>query len=111
MPSVEASTKGPSVIERILAVAVSRASATYRQTGVRQFTLICRAWISQEFNSSDGATVQLDATDIYDEIVHLPKCRVSLYNLARWLFKLSANSSSRVEIIVTIRHVQWYAAN
>lgn len=57
MPSVEASTKSPSVIERILAATVSRTSATHRRTKVRQFTLICRAWITQEFNSSDSATV------------------------------------------------------
>lgn len=57
MPLVEASTKGPSVIESILAIAVSRTSATCRQIGVCQFTLICRAWIIQEFNSSNGATV------------------------------------------------------
>ncbi|CAL1684184.1 unnamed protein product [Lasius platythorax] len=53
----EASTKGPSVIKRILAATAGRASATYRRIGVRQFTLISRAWIIQEFNSSGGATV------------------------------------------------------
>lgn len=84
----EASTKGPSMIKRILAATAGRASATYRRIGVRQFTLISRAWIIQEFNSSGGATVCAIRRDghLCRDRVHLPKRRQSLHNLARWFF-------------------------
>lgn len=80
MPSIEASTKGPNVIERILAVSLSRECdiPTNRSTSI--YTDICRAWITQEFNSSDGATVCAIRCDehLYDESISTKMPRIPL---------------------------------